>query len=104
MENYSDIFKLNPVNIKLLNFNKFKDIRRGEMISIGIHPFNKKYLNTEYYGIVVYSIETNRQVYLDATDTVKLYNQPIAKLFSITLFFCSLLSFVYFNKLNKLYY
>ena len=103
LENYSDFFMLNSDFIRVLKFGKFKQIQKGEIVTVGILPSDQKYLNTEHYPIFVYSIEDNQQVYFSVNDTIKLYNRPLLKLFSLTLLMCSVICFVQYYKMNKFY-
>ena len=103
LENYSDIFKINPNNLQVLKYSKFKNIPNGEILTIGILTPDKKYLNTQDYPVFVYSIESSQEVFLNVSDTIKLYNRPMAKFFSLTLLVCSLICFVYYFKMKTFY-
>jgi hypothetical protein len=101
--NYTDIFKLNTDYLHVLNFTKFKEIPFGQKITIGIHPSDKAYLNSEHYPIFVYSIEGNKESYLSISDSVKIYNSIRWKAFSFSLFVCSLICIFYYNQFKKGY-
>jgi hypothetical protein len=103
LENYNDIYKINTDYLQVLNFTKFKEIPFGDKITIGIHPSDKSYLNSEHYPIFVYSIEGNKQSYLSIADSVKIYNSIRWKAFSFSLFVCSLICVFYYYQLNKFY-
>jgi hypothetical protein len=103
LENYSDLFEINIDYLKVVQLTKFRQLPRGEIISIGIRPSDQKYLNSGRYPLLVYSIESSQQIYLNASDSAKIYNGFLIKVFSLSIFGCSLICFWYCYQIKKLY-
>ena len=101
LNNYSNIFKINTDYLHLLKFDQFSKIKSGTTVRVGFPTSSIENLNSGDQVIFVYSISDNLNNYLDWAQTVKQYNSISVKLFSLTLFFCAVLSFIYAEKIDK---
>lgn len=101
LNNYSTIFQINTDYLHLLKFDQFSKLKSGTIVRVGFLTSSLEDLNSEGPVIFVYSISNNVNDYLDWTETIKQYNSIFLKLFSLTLFLCAVLSYIYADKIEK---
>lgn len=101
LKNYSNVFYINTDYLRILNFAKFSKIKYGTMLRLGFLTASLDDLNNGDKMIFVYSISDNYTTYMNWKETIKWYNNPYWKLFSLILFIMAVFCYSYAVKIDR---